>query len=308
MESKYREYKITKTFDIEKLVSVHFFEFDRNDEEFTEALDFWELIYVDMGEIVALSETGEFLLKQGDVCFCKPRALHGLRGTGEGAANVFRISFVCHSAEMTVFADKHGPLAPDLVPYISTLLQDAAQTFELPFHGPYMPELQKRADAVFGGEQCVVNRLELFLIDLARKERKYSLRPLMTRSQVKDELVLRIISILEENVYARITMKTIVEDMNYSETYIARRFKAVCGQSIMSYYLQLRINESKKLIRETEKNFTEIAGLLGFSDSQHFTKTFKRYVGMSPKEYLKSIRPYYMRRNKHVMEGEEAPL
>lgn len=305
MESKYRAYKITKAFDVEKLVTVHFFEFDKNYEEFTETHDFWELVYVDMGEIVALSEKGEFVLKQGDICFHKPRALHGLRGTGENAANVFIISFVCHSAEMAVFCDKLGPLPPDLMHYISSLLQDAAQTFELPFNDPYMPGLQKRADAVFGGEQCVVNRLELFLIDLARKERKYSVRPLIAKSQVKDELVLRIISILEENIYGRITMKTIVEDMNYSETYIARRFKAVCGQSIMSYYLQLRINESKKLIRETEKNFTEIAGLLGFSDSQHFTKTFKRYVGMSPKEYLKSMRPYYMRRNKHTMEGEE---
>ena len=55
MESKYREYKITKTFDIEMLVTVHFFEFDKNYEEFTETHDFWELVYVDMGEIVALS-------------------------------------------------------------------------------------------------------------------------------------------------------------------------------------------------------------------------------------------------------------
>ena len=301
MERKHREYKITKAFDVEKLVSVRFFAVDPHYEEFTETRELWELIYVDSGQIVALSEEGEHLLKQGDVCFRKPHTRNGLRGTQAHASSVFILSFCCYSAEMSLFCDKSGPLPHDLVHHVASLVEDACGTFELRFHDPYVPTLQKRADAVFGGEQCLLNRLELFLIELARKEKQSRVRPLMTKEQVKDELVLRVISILEQNVYARITMKSIVEDMNYSETYIARRFKAVCGQSIMSYYLQLRIDESKKLIRETDKNFTEIAGLLGFSDSQHFTKTFKRYVGSSPKEYLKSMRPYAMRRAKHAI-------
>lgn len=305
MKSQYRAYKITKAFDVEELVSVYCLSLDKHYEEFTETRDFWEMVYVDEGELIALSEQGEALLRQGDVCFHKPYALRGLRGTGEGEARAFIVSFVCHSSDMSLFGEKKGALPPDLMHDMAALLKDAAQTFELSVPEPYLAGLQKRPDAVFGGEQCVLNRLELFLIELARKEKKYSVRPLLAKAQVKDELVLRIISILEENVYARITMKSIVEDMNYSETYIARRFKAVCGQSIMSYYLQLRIHESKRLIRETEKNFTEIAGLLGFSDSQHFTKTFKRYVGMSPKEYLKSMRPHYMRRNKHILEDGE---
>ena len=308
MENRYREYNITKTFDVEKLVTVHFFEFDKHYEEFTETHDFWEMVYVDMGEIVVIGGSEEFTLRQGEICFHKPHERHGLRGTGNSAANIFIISFVCHSPDMRLFCEKRGALPAELAHYIPALLQDACQTFELPFNDPSMEMLKKRSDAVFGGEQCIVNRLELFLIDLARKESHYDVHPLVSKVQVKDELVLKVISILEENIYQRITMKTIVEDMNYSETYIARRFKAVCGQSIMSYYLQLRINESKKLIRETEKNFTEIAGLLGFSDSQHFTKTFKRYVRMSPKEYLKSVRPYYMRRNKVTSEGEDSPI
>ena len=73
-----------------------------------------EVVRGELGSTIEFTEKGEFVLKQGDICFHKPRALHGLRGTGENAANVFIISFVCHSAEMSLFCDKLGPLPPDL--------------------------------------------------------------------------------------------------------------------------------------------------------------------------------------------------
>ncbi len=302
MENPYSEYPIEKKFQIDRLVTVRFLELSDEDVEIGEVYDFWEFLYVDVGTVLLGLDGTEALLKQGDICFCHSGARYSLQLSGPTAARVFAIAFFCESPDMQVFYDKTGPLPAELVHHLPVLMQDAYQTFDMPVQGLPNQLLTKKHGAAFGGEQSFVNRFELFLIELARKELSPHVVPLVSKALLKDELVARIITILEENVYQKLTMKRIVEDMNYSETYIARRFKAVCGQSIMSYYLQLRIRESQRLIRETEKNFTEIAGMLGFSDSQHFTKTFKRYVNLSPKEYLKSVRPHSMRRNKNATE------
>ena len=296
MENKQSEYVTAKVFEIENLRTVRFLELSAEDVEIGATDDFWEFLYVDTGEIMLGLDGNESLLKQGDICLCQPETRYSLQGT-EKPARVFSVAFVCESPYMRVFCGKQGMLPAELVHHLPLLMQEAYQSFEMPAQDVALEAPKPKMDAAFGGEQCFVNRMELFLIELARKEISPHVVPLVSKALLKDELVERIITILEENVYHKLTMQRIVEDMNYSETYIARRFKAVCGQSIMSYYLQLRIHESQRLIRETEKNFTEIAGMLGFSDSQHFTKTFKRYVNLSPKEYLKSVRPYSMKRN-----------
>lgn len=301
MENKHSEYSIVKNFEIERLVAVRFLELTLEDVEIGETVDFWEFLCVEAGEISLGGDGKDVLLKEGDICFFKPGTRYSLQGNALTAARVFAIAFFCDSPDMRVFYDKRGTYPAALAQHLPSLMQSAYQCFDISMHGlPHEPLAPKRFGAVFGGEQAFVNRFELFLIELARREISPHAVPLVAKSLLKDELVVRIITILEEGIYRKLTMKQIVQDMNYSETYIARRFKSVCGQSIMSYYLQLRIRESQRLIRDTEKNFTEIAGMLGFSDSQHFTKTFKRYVNLSPKEYLKSVRPYSMRRNKNV--------
>ena len=298
MESKHCEYRVEKVFDIETLIAVRFFSLEGEDVEIAEAHDRWSFVYVDSGDAIVGTKVGEHLLHEGEFCFQVPSEWHSLQGAKNQTAKVFLVSFLCHSPDMMLFRQAYGTVPPDLVHYVSALIQDACQSFDMPFHTPSAPLLQKRAAPIFGGEQCFCNRLELFLIELARKEGCYRHKPLVSKEQIKDDLVLKVIGMLEDNVYQKITMRHIVENMNYSEPYIAKRFKKACGQSIMSYYVQLRIEEAKRLIRETEKNFTEIAGLLGFSDSQHFTKTFQKYMQMSPKEYLKSVRPYPIRRNR----------
>ena len=305
MENKHAEYPIAKVFDIDSLANVRILALSREDVEVGKTRGFWEFLYVDLGEVSLGLDGTDCLLKQGDICFFKPGTRYSLQGGGAVSARVFAIAFFCDSPDMRVFLGKRGALPAELAKHLPELMQSASQCFELSASGlPHEPLTQKRLGAAFGGEQSFVNRFELLLIELARREINPHAIPLVAKSLLRDELVVRVITILEENVYQKLTMAQIVQDLNYSETYIARRFKSLCGQSIMSYYLHLRIRESQRLIRDTEKNFTEIAGMLGFSDSQHFTKTFKRYVNLSPKEYLKSVRPYSMRRNKNLSSEE----
>jgi AraC-like DNA-binding protein len=70
----------------------------------------------------------------------------------------------------------------------------------------------------------------------------------------------------------------------------AKKFKASTGMTPMNYILMKKIFSSKKLITKNT-DLTQIAFDYEFSDLAHFSNTFKRYVGISPKTYQKSILP-----------------
>ena len=68
-------------------------------------------------------------------------------------------------------------------------------------------------------------------------------------------------------------------------------FKRVMHTTPLDYLNSYRIAVAKKLLLETDKNVTEISMELGFFDSSHFTKIFKRYLNdMTPTDFRKLLR------------------
>ena len=75
-------------------------------------------------------------------------------------------------------------------------------------------------------------------------------------------------------------------DMGLSRSNLYRKFqKYGKANSISEYIRTIRIEEGKRLLRETPRSVTEIAYMTGFSSSQYFAKCFKEAIGMTPKEY-----------------------
>lgn len=75
---------------------------------------------------------------------------------------------------------------------------------------------------------------------------------------------------------------------NINKFGFVKNFKATTGMTPMSYILMKKIFSSKKLI-DPQSELTEIAYHYNFSDLAHFSKTFKRYIGLSPKMYQENL-------------------
>jgi AraC family L-rhamnose operon regulatory protein RhaS len=67
------------------------------------------------------------------------------------------------------------------------------------------------------------------------------------------------------------------------------RFERETGYSPGQYRTRLRIERAKRFLREGEWSVTELAHRLGFSTSQYFATTFKRYTGMTPRTYRQRV-------------------
>ena len=75
-----------------------------------------------------------------------------------------------------------------------------------------------------------------------------------------------------------------------SRSYLSQLFNRELGQSFSDYVNQFRIEESKLLLRGGALSMGEIAKKLGFSSQQHFSRQFRTVTGMTPSEYVRSLR------------------
>ena len=70
---------------------------------------------------------------------------------------------------------------------------------------------------------------------------------------------------------------------------VCKIFRENKGQSPMEYYMELKMREAKKLIRENNYTISQISDMLGYSSIHNFSRAFKKAVGLSPTAYKKSI-------------------
>jgi AraC family transcriptional regulator len=70
-----------------------------------------------------------------------------------------------------------------------------------------------------------------------------------------------------------------------SPYHFARFFKQSTGLSPHQYVLKRRIDEGKRLMRQTTLDLAEIAQQLGFRDQSHFTARFRKLTGVTPKRW-----------------------
>lgn len=95
----------------------------------------------------------------------------------------------------------------------------------------------------------------------------------------------KIKSYIESNIESEISVTTIAKQFYLSETHVIRIFKEKYGITPKQYILKCKIDASKLLLLDTSLQIKAIAMTFHFSDSYHFSHTFKRFMGISPEKY-----------------------
>ncbi len=94
-----------------------------------------------------------------------------------------------------------------------------------------------------------------------------------------------LIQFIKENLETRLTLGTICRYFRTDKFYLCRYFKKHTGLSVMDYVNRMRIVNAEKLIVQNSHTITDIGLMVGFSNITNFDRTFKRYTGISPREY-----------------------
>ena len=102
--------------------------------------------------------------------------------------------------------------------------------------------------------------------------------------------VAKAVSYIEIN-YSKedLTLNEVSSALNINPNYLSRLFTKTLKIPFSVYLTLIRLQEASKLIKNTDMYFKNIAASVGYSDSLYFSRIFKKYMGLTPKEYKISV-------------------
>lgn len=98
------------------------------------------------------------------------------------------------------------------------------------------------------------------------------------------------LSFMENNYEKKITLDEICSQSNLSKYYFCRVFKQVLGKSPMQQLNILRTTKAMELLQSGNYNVSQAADLCGFENYNYFSKVFKKYMHILPKEVKKKAK------------------
>lgn len=282
---KYFNHKIKKAISVKSLITIESLDISSAFSYPEEIHDFHEFAYVDSGEIRCHLDGKHIDLSQGDFLLIPPQHKHFYTAIEGKTASIFIVCFRSNSEILTVF-DKKISLNKEMRLLLAEIVKESKSAFVFPFKR----KLKLSSAPLFGAQQLVESSIEKLLICLARNEinQNENIQFVMNSVELENNLVNDIITLLKSKLYARISLEEISGQTFYSKTFLNTIFKKNVGTSIMQYYTQLKIAEAKKLLRKNVSP-TAVSNQLAFDSPTYFTKVFKRYTGLTPSAYKKTI-------------------
>lgn len=98
-------------------------------------------------------------------------------------------------------------------------------------------------------------------------------------------LIQNTLSYINQHLYDDLSLTQVAEKLEVNSSYLSRLFKQEVGMPFTEYIHRSRIKKAQHLLLLTDLSIVDISNRLGYTTQSHFTKTFKKICGMTPKQY-----------------------
>ena len=286
----YLNRSVENVISVKKLVCFYAHEYVDIVDFSGEKHDFWEMVYVEEGQLMEISGDVTHQLSAGDVLFHKPNVFHRTINPGHTNIKAYNISFQCPSRAMDFFKDYKGTLSAASQQIARMLVEEGKRSF-VPYSTPRGDNtIAVKKDAPIGGQQMYRIYLEALLINILREQSSFQPLPIFaSKADFQKSLYAQMIEYLKVNLYGSLTLEGLQRKFSYSNTFLCTRFKEQAGESIMQCYNRLKIEEACRLMQRTEASLSEISMQLGFNNPYYFSRVFKKVKGGAPSEYRKRL-------------------
>jgi AraC family transcriptional regulator len=95
----------------------------------------------------------------------------------------------------------------------------------------------------------------------------------------------RVIERMQAGIATDFSLAAVAGEADMSEFHFSRMFRKATGQAPSQYFIQLRLDEARRLLLNSDMSVIEIALEVGYSSPSHFAHLFKRHAGVTPGEY-----------------------
>lgn len=291
----YKSVVLEDSVTINRIISVHYFQYMSDFSFPGESHDFWELVCVDRGEIDALAGDRRLTLKKGNILFHKPNEFHNVLTNGKVSPSLVVIGFECHSPAIKSFEDQLMSVQDTEKELMAQIIVEARNTFSGRLDDPYQEELIFNSEPLtFGSAQLISHYLEQLMIHLYRRYFSYSMPVRSSRFLAEassgNDTYNRIVRYMEEHLGERMTIDRICRDNLVGRSQLQKLFRDTKGCGVIEFFSMMKIDTAKQMIRDNQLNFTQIADRLGYNSIHYFSRQFKQITTMTPSEYATSIR------------------
>lgn len=97
------------------------------------------------------------------------------------------------------------------------------------------------------------------------------------------------IEYIKENYDKDLNMAVVSNHISMNYSLFSYAFKQYAGNNFVNYLKEIRIEEAKRLLEETDMKVIDVSSRVGYENEKHFMKTFKASCGVSPTEYRKNM-------------------
>lgn len=283
---------ISRKIEIKGFNNIYYFEFGKDFSHPPEKHSYWEMVYVDGGEIIAISDGKGRSLSQGQIIFHSPGELHAHVSNHITHNNMLVVSFSTDSAAMAFFDKKVFTLGKTEKTLLSLFIREATSAL-----GKIPGNYKDSAPLCFTDSseiplQLLECYLTEFLLVLLRggEQANQQLHSKQTpRELAHSSITELIVAYLNENVTKQISLMDICSKFYVGKSHLCKIFGEYTGMTPIEYHASLKIAEAKKLLRRDDMSIGAISDYLGYSSIHNFSRAFKKSVGVSPREYKNKL-------------------
>lgn len=246
-----------------------------------------ELICVKKGNLMCNTGNDIFSLQKGDICFINQNQLHHLIEKDPDGSNqtvliignnlITQNSVVYENCLREMFEDKtFGHLrfidGDSSASLIEKLISDLEKTLK---------------DKEKGYELEVVSLVHQILkqiyVGYLNRDKK------IKKPSFNDSLQKEMLEYIENNYQNEISLDDIANTVNISRSQCSKLFKQYTDQSPINYLNSYRLEKSRELLRNSDKNISQISYDCGFNEQSYYSRLFLREYGCTPLEYRKGL-------------------
>lgn len=134
------------------------------------------------------------------------------------------------------------------------------------------------------GQEAEAKLLEDVSLLIGTEERNHQ-AAVWKYAKLTDHHIARVVDYIQEHYAEPISVDELAQIALQSRYHFIRSFKSAVGMSPYQYVLHLRMEEAKRLLRETSFNVTEISYRLGFAAPSQFYRVFGKLIHYTPEQY-----------------------
>lgn len=278
---KYLKHRITNLVDIKELMAIEYLDFAGKYAHYSESHNFWELCFVENGKLNVRIGTRHFTARKNQIFFVAPDSDHSYEAPPpKNSCKAFVVCFECQSQVLQILEKSCIDLREDQISLLRCIIAEAKNTFRM--NDRDLLEIVEHPN--LGGGQMIVLHLEHLLVDILREIAQSNTSGVifLEKENFHAGLVKGVLEYFQEHIREKISLDDVCRKMNYSRSFLCKIFKQQTGESLLTCFNRMKIEEAKKLLLETDLPAAKISDLLGFTDAKYFNTLFKKFAGKPP--------------------------